>query len=77
MSEPLKSRNSNRLSAFDAPSKANVIAVALPDLLERAVRLIAKRARTTPAAVVAEAVHERLARVCETMETAQTRRERR
>ena len=76
MSKPLKSRNSDRLSASDAPSKANAIAVALPDLLERAVRLIAERARATPEAVVAEAVHERLARVCEALEAGEAPRTR-
>jgi predicted transcriptional regulator len=64
----------DRLRAAARPLKANIIAVPLPDRLERAVRLIAKRARTTRAAVVAEAVHERLARVCESMDAAQTRR---
>jgi len=72
----MKTPTSGRLNAAQRAMKANVIAVPLPDRLERAVRLIARRARTTRAAVVAEAVHERLARVCESMEAAQTRRER-
>src|SRR5262249_32309744 len=50
------------------PTGHNAITVALPEQLARAVRVIAERARTTPEAVVAEAVHERLSGICESLE---------
>jgi hypothetical protein len=49
------------------PVTRNAITVSLPDPLERAVRVIAQRAHTTPEAVVAEAVHERLSGICEAL----------
>lgn len=49
------------------PVGRNAIAVALPDRLERAVRIIAERARTTPEAVVVEAVHQRLSGISDAL----------
>jgi SOS-response transcriptional repressor LexA len=44
-----------------APVLRNAITLELPPDLDRAVRVLAQRSRTTPEAVVIEAVHERLA----------------
>ena len=49
------------------PVPRNAITVELPNRLEHAVRVIAQRARTTPEAVVAEAVHARLSGICESL----------
>jgi SOS-response transcriptional repressor LexA len=46
-----------------APVLRNTVTLELPEALERAVRVIAQRACTTPEAVIVEAVGERLAGV--------------
>jgi len=55
------------------PVSRSAVTLELPDVLERAVRIIATRARTTPEAVVAEAVHERLSGICEALEETASR----
>jgi len=44
-----------------APVLRHAVTLELPAALDRAVRVLAQRARTTPEAVILEAVHERLA----------------
>jgi predicted transcriptional regulator len=44
-----------------APVLRNAVTLELPPVLDRAVRMIAQRACTTPEAVIMEAVYERLA----------------
>jgi hypothetical protein len=50
-----------------APVLRNAVMLELPPALDHAVRVLAQRARTTPEAVIIEAVHERLAGFCRTL----------
>ena len=52
------------------PLGRDAITIALPDELNRAVRLIAEGAHTTPEAIVFEAVRARLSQVCESLQEA-------